>query len=51
MELVFTKGAGKYDTLRGGRAGGVESIACPKQRIVPHDMVHYAVERVLRRRG
>lgn len=51
MELVFTKGAGKYDQLEVARAKGVEKIACPKQRIIPHDMVHFAVELVLQKRG
>ena len=51
MELVFTKGAEKYDKLEVARATGIESIACPKQRIIPHDMVHYAVELVLQKRG
>ncbi|NJC05199.1 hypothetical protein GGQ97_000992 [Sphingomonas kaistensis] len=48
MRLTFTKGAGKYDALvieRDGRAA--ESIECPKQGIIPHDMVHYAVESVV----
>lgn len=31
--------------------GAVESIGCPKQRIIPHDMVHYAVESTLAKRG
>lgn len=48
MKLVFTKGSGKFDrleVLRGNQAP--EVIDCPKQRIIPHDMVHYAVESVL----
>ncbi|MFD1787641.1 hypothetical protein ACFSC3_08660 [Sphingomonas floccifaciens] len=52
MRLVFAKGAGKTDTLtivRDGRPD--EAIDCPKQRIIPHDMVHYAVESVLDARG
>lgn len=52
MELVFTKGAHKHDQLlirRPGRAD--DRIECPKQRIIPHDMVHYAVENMLLRRG
>ena len=28
-----------------------ETIDCPKQRIIPHDMVHYAVELTLKKRG
>jgi len=52
VRLAFTKGVGKIDTLvvsRPGRAD--ETIDCPKQRIIPHDMVHYAVESVLDARG
>lgn len=45
MRLVFTKGRGKYDRLELHRAdGSTESIDCPKQGIIPHDMVHFAVE-------
>jgi hypothetical protein len=52
MELVFTKGSGKYDRMDLIRSGaGTESVDCPKQGIIPHDMVHYAVESVLRKRG
>lgn len=48
MRLTFTKRGGKYDDLlieRPDRAP--ETIACPKQGIIPHDMVHYAVESTL----
>ncbi len=52
MHITFTKGAGKFDRMDIERADGSrESIDCPKQRIVPHDMVHYAVESTLRERG
>jgi hypothetical protein len=51
MKLVFTKGSGKYDQLTIRRDGGSERIDCPKQRIIPHDMVHYAVESTLHARG
>lgn len=52
MELVFTKGTGKYDRMDVLRSGvPTEAIDCPKQRIIPHDMVHYAVESTLHRRG
>lgn len=52
MQLVFTKGAGKCDRMEIARAdGAVERIDCPKQRIIPHDMVHYAVESTLEKRG
>ncbi len=45
MELRFTKRAGKFDELLLRRAdGSSETIACPKQGIIPHDMVHFAVE-------
>jgi hypothetical protein len=51
MEITFTKGPGKYDQMHVERGGVVETIDCPKQRIIPHDMVHYAVEYILRKRG
>ncbi len=52
MKLVFTKGSGKYDRMDVIREGSpVESIDCPKQGIIPHDMVHYAVEITLEKRG
>ena len=52
MKLVFTKGSDKYDRLDVYRLGhDIEAIDCPKQRIIPHDMVHYAIETTLRRRG
>lgn len=51
MEITFTKGSGKYDEMRLTRNGVSETIACPKQRIIPHDMVHYAVEHTLQKRG
>lgn len=52
MKLVFTKGSGKYDRMEVVRANGlVERIDCPKQRIIPHDMVHYVVETTLAKRG
>ena len=52
MQLIFTKRAGKYDRLEIRRpAGAAETIDCPKQGILPHDMVHYAVERTLQARG
>lgn len=51
-QLVFTKGAGKHDRMDVRRDGVVtERIDCPKQGIVPHDMVHYAVESTLQKRG
>lgn len=52
MRLTFTKRAGKYDDLLIERDGKPsETIACPKQGIIPHDMVHYAVESTLAHRG
>lgn len=52
MRFIFTKGAGKYDLMEVIRDGSpVERVDCPKQRIIPHDMVHYAVEHTLKARG
>jgi hypothetical protein len=52
MRIVFTKGPGKYDTMEVVRQGqNAERVECPKQRIIPHDMVHYAVEHSLQTRG
>lgn len=52
MKLVFTKGSGKYDLMEVFRAGSEpERVECPKQRIIPHDMIHYAVEHTLQTRG
>ena len=52
MQLIFTKGPDKYDWLDVVRDDGArERIDCPKQRIIPHDMVHYAVESQLEQRG
>ncbi len=52
MQLIFTKGSGKFDRMEVVRGdGAIEAIDCPKQRIIPHDMVHYAVESTLAKRG
>ena len=52
MRLTFTKRAGKYDDLVIERADGArETMPNPKQGIIPHDMVHFAIESVLARRG
>jgi len=52
MKLRFTKGAGKFDLMEVVRAGQPsELVECPKQQIIPHDMVHYAVEHTLDARG
>lgn len=50
MKLTFTKRNGKYDDLV-VEAANIEFIQCPKQGIIPHDMVHYAVESILCHRG
>ena len=45
MKLTFTKGKGKFDRLDiTTMAGPQPPIECPKQGIIPHDMVHFAVE-------
>lgn len=52
MEITFTKCSGKYDKMHVVRPGAaVASVDCPKQGIIPHEMVHYAVESVLQKRG
>lgn len=52
MKLTFTKRDGKYDELLIRRNNGeAEKVMCPKQGILPHDMIHYAVESVLSHRG
>jgi hypothetical protein len=52
VRLIFTKRDGKHDELRIEHdARPAETIRCPKQGIIPHDMVHYAVESVLAHRG
>ena len=52
MKLIFTKRDGKYDDLaieRDGRRDRDDPM--PKQGIIPHDMVHYAIESTLAHRG
>ena len=52
MQLIFTKGSGKFDKLEVIRNGThADTLACPKQGIIPHDMVHFAVESTLNKRG
>lgn len=52
MKFTFTKRQGKYDRMIVERPdGSKETLDCPKQRIIPHEMVHYAVESVLDKRG
>ena len=50
-QIVFEKRDGKYDAMFVERDGRLEEIACPKQPPIPHDMFHYAVERVLKLKG
>ena len=50
-QIIFEKRAGKYDAMFVERGGKLLEIACPKQPPIPHDMFHYAVERVLEMRG
>ncbi len=46
MRLIFTRLPAKMDLLTIIRADGSTSrIDCPKQGMIPHDMVHYAVEK------
>jgi hypothetical protein len=52
MRLTFTKGRGKFDRLDIVTAGGpLAPIECPKQGIIPHDMVHFIVEAEVATRG
>jgi hypothetical protein len=50
-ELIFEKRRDKYDAMFVVRDGRLEEVPCPKQAPIPHDMFHYAVERVLNVRG
>ena len=47
IRLTFTKLPGKVDRLVLEGFGRTLPIDCPKQGIIPHDMVHFAVEKVL----
>ena len=51
IKLTFTKLTGKYDKLVIEGFGRTLPIDCPKQRIIPHDLIHYAIEKVLGLRG
>lgn len=52
LTLRFVKGGGKVDWLDLVQLDGTTArVECPKQRIIPHDMVHFAVEEVLGARG
>lgn len=50
-QIIFEKRDGKYDAMFVERNGALEEIACPKQPPIPHDMFHYAIERVLELKG
>jgi hypothetical protein len=50
-QIIFEKRDGKYDAMFVERGGALEEIACPKQPPIPHDMIHYAVEHVLKLNG
>ncbi len=52
MEMIFNKGAGKTDHLDIYNAAVVaQTLMNPKQRIIPHEMMHYAVEHTQQQRG
>ena len=52
MRFLFEKiREGKYDRLLVERDGRREEIACPKIGGIPHDMVHFAVENVMKGEG
>ncbi|MBQ0929415.1 hypothetical protein KAK07_19460 [Ideonella sp. 4Y16] len=52
MKIVFTKGSAKHDLMEVFQASGApQRVECPKQGIIPHDMVHFAVESTLQARG
>jgi hypothetical protein len=51
IRLTFTKLAGKYDKLLIQGHGRELSVDCPKQGIIPHDLIHYAIEKVMHLRG
>ncbi len=52
MKIAFTKGSAKHDVMEILRPDKPpERVNCPKQRIIPHDMVHYAIEHTLQARG
>jgi hypothetical protein len=52
LRLVFTRGRGRLDRLdvfRGSRL--LESVACTQDRVLPNEMVHYALAMTLQQRG
>jgi hypothetical protein len=52
MKMIFTKGSGKTDQLDIYNGSAIkQTLMNPKQRIIPHEMVHYAVEHTLQQRG
>lgn len=52
IKLNFTRRAGKYDDLTIVRSDTSQIvIRCPKQGMIPHDMVHFAVESIVRETG
>jgi hypothetical protein len=52
MKFLFEKlRTGKYDRLIVERDGRKEEVPCPKIGGIPHDMVHFAVENVMKQRG
>ena len=52
LRLRFTRGRTKYDLLEILQDGcEPRRIDCPKQGIIPHDMVHVAVESTVAARG
>ena len=45
MKLIFTRArASTTSWTCSATTVSFEQVACPKQGIIPHDMVHYAVE-------
>jgi hypothetical protein len=50
-EVIFEKRPGKHDALLVLKDGAWVETACPRQRPIPHDMFHHAVERVMGARG
>ncbi len=52
MEMIFTKGSGKTNQLEIYNDGvAPQTLVSPKQRIIPHELVHSAVEYTLQQRG
>jgi hypothetical protein len=49
--IIFEKRKGNYDAMLVDRGMGLEETPCPKQRPIPHDMFHCAVETVLTKCG